>query len=136
MTALSFQFEPMPWMRDAPCSGAGDVFFAQRGRNASKLVAQAKAVCAGCPVRETCLAYALESRQRFGVWGGRTVKERNRIIRGGLPIARPKPPPAECATQAGYMRHYRDREPACDPCKQAHARAEEGRRVARRESAA
>lgn len=39
---------------------------------------QAKAVCAGCPVRAECLAYGLH--EPYGVWGGRTTRER-RLIR-------------------------------------------------------
>jgi WhiB family redox-sensing transcriptional regulator len=33
-------------------------------------VEQAKALCQQCPVRETCLASALERREPWGVWGG------------------------------------------------------------------
>lgn len=36
----------------------------------------AKAVCAGCPVRESCLSYALVADERIGVWGGTGEKER------------------------------------------------------------
>jgi WhiB family redox-sensing transcriptional regulator len=41
----------------------------------------AKAVCAQCPVREACLAHALSVREKDGVWGGCTERERRRIIR-------------------------------------------------------
>jgi WhiB family redox-sensing transcriptional regulator len=36
----------------------------------------AKKVCARCPVRPECLQWALETGQRFGVWGGLSEKER------------------------------------------------------------
>jgi WhiB family redox-sensing transcriptional regulator len=39
---------------------------------------EAKAVCAGCPLRTACLAYALECEE-FGVWGGATPEERTSI---------------------------------------------------------
>jgi WhiB family redox-sensing transcriptional regulator len=42
---------------------------------------QAKAICAQCPVREACLEYALATRERDGVWGGATERERRRMIR-------------------------------------------------------
>ena len=42
---------------------------------------EAKAVCGSCPVREPCLEYALANRERDGVWGGATERERRRIIR-------------------------------------------------------
>lgn len=33
-------------------------------------VERAKALCGPCPVREACLAGALERREPWGVWGG------------------------------------------------------------------
>ena len=33
-------------------------------------VEQAKALCRGCPLRESCLVGALERREPWGVWGG------------------------------------------------------------------
>jgi WhiB family transcriptional regulator, redox-sensing transcriptional regulator len=41
----------------------------------------AKEVCAGCGVRAACLEHALSSREKAGVWGGATERERRRIIR-------------------------------------------------------
>ena len=41
----------------------------------------AKAVCDVCAVRELCLEYALGYREKEGVWGGATERERRRIIR-------------------------------------------------------
>jgi WhiB family redox-sensing transcriptional regulator len=39
-------------------------------------IMQAKAICACCPVRRQCLAFALNTRQDHGVWGGMTEQER------------------------------------------------------------
>lgn len=36
----------------------------------------AKAVCGGCPVQAECLAWALARGERFGVWGGKSERER------------------------------------------------------------
>lgn len=41
----------------------------------------AKAVCGGCNVRVACLEHALTIREKVGVWGGATERERRRIIR-------------------------------------------------------
>lgn len=41
----------------------------------------AKSVCAECDVRLACLEYALNHREKQGVWGGATERERRRIIR-------------------------------------------------------
>lgn len=42
---------------------------------------EAKAVCAGCHVRVACLEHALAIREKQGVWGGATERERRRIVR-------------------------------------------------------
>ena len=41
----------------------------------------AKAVCAECGVRAACLEYALARREKVGVWGGATERERRRLLR-------------------------------------------------------
>ena len=49
----------------------------------------AKRVCHGCPIRETCGATAITHRERYGVWGGITEDERaaiKRVIRGVDPL--------------------------------------------------
>ena len=43
--------------------------------------ATAKAVCEQCDVRIACLEHALASREKQGVWGGATERERRRIVR-------------------------------------------------------
>ncbi|MCW2835946.1 MAG: whiB2 [Marmoricola sp.] len=44
---------------------------------------QAKKVCHGCEVREQCLAWALDTGQDHGVWGGLSEDERRRLKRVG-----------------------------------------------------
>jgi len=51
-------------------------------------VATAKAICAGCPVRDACLEFALVTRQDDGVWGGLDENERRRARRRGQDAAR------------------------------------------------
>jgi WhiB family redox-sensing transcriptional regulator len=41
----------------------------------------AKRICAVCPVRQVCLETALRNRERYGVWGGLTERERMRLGR-------------------------------------------------------
>lgn len=43
--------------------------------------ADAKAVCATCKVQVSCLEHALAIREKVGVWGGATERDRRRIIR-------------------------------------------------------
>lgn len=45
-----------------------------------------KKMCAGCPVRNECLAHALEYDEP-GIWGGTTKKERD-LMRAEVPTAR------------------------------------------------
>jgi WhiB family redox-sensing transcriptional regulator len=60
-----------------------ELFYVEgKGAAARDLVDQAKAVCARCDVRPQCLAYALERRMPFGVWGGLDDDERRAAITG------------------------------------------------------
>lgn len=44
--------------------------------------AQAKAICAECPVRLPCLEWALAVEEPYGVWGGHSEAERKQILMG------------------------------------------------------
>jgi WhiB family redox-sensing transcriptional regulator len=64
------------WMALAACDSANpDLFFPIRGES----VSLAKAICAGCAVREDCLEYAITYRERFRIWGGLSGRQRRRI---------------------------------------------------------
>ncbi len=66
------------WRDSAACRGIDpDVFYPVSDEEAEA----AKSICAICPVREPCLEYALANRERDGVWGGATERERRRMIR-------------------------------------------------------
>lgn len=56
------------WRDDAACRGHDDAdwWFSYRPDEQ----AQALRVCADCPVAGECLAYAADTRQEYGVWGG------------------------------------------------------------------
>ena len=43
--------------------------------------ANAKALCATCPVIEQCRSYALAAQEPYGIWGGMTEEERREEIR-------------------------------------------------------
>ena len=66
------------WRRNAACRGLDpEIFFPSLDDD----VVDAKAVCGSCLVQETCLEFALSVREKEGVWGGATEKERRRILR-------------------------------------------------------
>ena len=68
----------LPWRQHAACRGLDpEIFYPASDEEAGP----AKAVCGQCSVSTLCLDYALGSRERDGVWGGATEKERRRIIR-------------------------------------------------------
>jgi WhiB family redox-sensing transcriptional regulator len=69
-----------PWRSSAACRGLDPQLF-YPVTDEEHDAAPAKAVCAVCPVREPCLDHALGSREKEGVWGGATERERRRIIR-------------------------------------------------------
>ena len=85
----------MTWRDRAACLGVDPELFFPIGNTGPALmqIEEAKAVCRRCPVVDTCLAWALESGQDAGVWGGlsederRALKRRNaraRAARAGL----------------------------------------------------
>ena len=66
------------WRRHSACRGLDPgIFYPATDEEA----APAKVVCNVCAVRETCLEFALQGREKEGVWGGATEKERRRILR-------------------------------------------------------
>ena len=57
-----------------------EVFFAETPAD----VEYAKSLCGACPVKEACLAGALERREPWGVWGGELFVQ-------GVVVARKRP---------------------------------------------
>ena len=49
-----------------PCQDEPELFFAEHPGPLER----AKQLCTACPVRDLCLAAALERREPTGVWGG------------------------------------------------------------------
>lgn len=39
----------------------------------------ARLICAVCPVREQCLDYALENKERYGLFGGASETQRRKV---------------------------------------------------------
>lgn len=67
------------WVVDGLCGEVDPELFYPPPNSAAL---DAKSVCARCEVREVCLAYALENEERWGVWGGMTPTERQRLKKG------------------------------------------------------
>ena len=70
----------LTWKSQARCLGVDpEVFYPDEEDEAGAEIA--KQICAACPVREVCLEHAIAVREKWGVWGGLTARERRRIIR-------------------------------------------------------
>ncbi len=85
---------------DLPCRLVNpDLFFAESPAD----VEEAKALCLACPIRERCLAGALQRREPWGVWGGELFVQGVVVARKrprGRPRKHPLPEYAPAATQA------------------------------------
>ncbi len=71
------------WQARAACRDEDPELFFPVGNlgPAARQEAEAKAVCARCPVAAQCLAYAMRTGQDYGIWGGMTPDERRALAR-------------------------------------------------------
>jgi WhiB family transcriptional regulator, redox-sensing transcriptional regulator len=75
------------WRAAGACMHADpDLFFpiSATGR-AFEQVAKAKAICAGCRVRQECLDFARKHDVMHGIWGGTTPEDRRQARPGAAP---------------------------------------------------
>lgn len=71
--------QPAWWMADGACVTEGDLdaMFPVRADD-QRAAAQ---LCKSCPVVRECLAHALDNDEQYGVWGGRTERERRALLK-------------------------------------------------------
>lgn len=73
------------WMVKAACRNydhPDEIFFPTTTKGIAPDYTEAKRICFDeCPVRKTCLVYAIAHRESRGVWGGLSDLERKRIPR-------------------------------------------------------
>jgi len=66
------------WASRAECAGVDpELFFPERGEDTSV----AKAICAVCPVIDECLTHAIANDETYGIWGGKSERERRAMQR-------------------------------------------------------
>jgi WhiB family redox-sensing transcriptional regulator len=100
------------WMDEAACKGKPIEWWFPREGHGISSYADARRVCDGCPVRAECLAFAQDNGERFGMWGGFTIKDRQRLRRPIVAATTPGPCincGAPCPTRrddAGRPRKY------------------------------
>ncbi len=72
------------WQEEGLCRSADPLLFFhpqnERGSSRVRREQSAKRVCASCPVRLECADYAIRAREPYGVWGGLSEEERERIL--------------------------------------------------------
>ena len=73
------------WRELAACQGEELEIFFPVGSAGPALwqMHRATTICAGCPVAQECLSYALRTGQDHGIWGGLTSEERRDLRRAG-----------------------------------------------------
>lgn len=89
----------------------------------------ARIICAACPVRLACATGALERREKWGVWGGLTYRDR-KAVAAQYGYEPPGDPP-EHGTNARRVKWGC----TCPDCKAAHALYEAERRANARRAA-
>lgn len=72
--------EDQQWEHHAACLGVDPELF-YPGKEDPADLAAARAVCAECPVAADCLEYAILNGEKYGIWGGKSEKERRAIRR-------------------------------------------------------
>lgn len=73
----------MTWRNFGACLNEDPELFFPTGNSDPALlqIEKAKVVCGRCEIVDTCLCWAMESRQDAGVWGGLSVDERRALKR-------------------------------------------------------
>ena len=114
------------WMKRAACRGLpAEQFHPKRGAATAHL----KQLCSTCPVRHDCLDYAMINGEKYGIWGGKSERQRRALRKGSdtttaadgtivKPVALVDA--TKCGTQAGYQQHHRHGTDPCEPCIDAH----------------
>jgi WhiB family redox-sensing transcriptional regulator len=82
---VSAQVTDQLWQDKAACRGPQSaVFFPpshfERKDEKEARETRAKAICAGCSVRQPCLDFALRIREPHGIWGGLNEVERKQLL--------------------------------------------------------
>lgn len=117
MTAAAIDVPATNWP-DAACLGddPSDWF---PDTAAPEAIDPLRAVCWTCPVRDDCLAHAIEHREEYGVWGGMNYSQRHRIRKRTTTAAREwsqfHARKADEAKQAAKRARHRDDQPEPEP---------------------
>lgn len=78
----------MDWRHEAACRDEDPELFFPIGDTGPALmqIEEAKRVCRGCSVVDSCLQWALDTGQESGVWGGMSETDRRLARRRALRV--------------------------------------------------
>lgn len=65
--------------KGVPCEWKPELWFPEdieKPHEREIATATAKMLCKACPILKDCFSYALETNQRYGIWGGTEPDER------------------------------------------------------------
>ena len=83
-TTIQPTADPWAWQKRGVCRDRAYFFFyedgEQKGGPPQHREIRARQLCAQCPVRAQCAAYALRLHEPYGIWGGYTEAERAKIL--------------------------------------------------------
>ncbi len=69
------------WLEQAACRNKPVEWWFPDKEGSHHAYARARLICNACPVSVECLNYAIDNRIMFGMFGGRSAKERDEIRR-------------------------------------------------------
>ena len=90
---FALEYEEEIWRQDAACARLGVPTGSFLSEDLGD-IAQAKGICAECPVLAPCLEAAIERREPWGVWGGQLFRNGHLLAtkrRRGRPPKVPRP---------------------------------------------
>ena len=98
-----------------PCAHRpGDMWFATEDPKDRGALRTALRLCGECPFRVPCAQYAVDTDQRYGIWGGTTERKREAARLKGRPVAVGRPAPTH-----GKLSTYTKHLCRCDLCRGA-----------------
>lgn len=134
-TARPTPADAVDWRTRAACADGdpetADLFFCDgytwdNTHNRAR-AADAKAICARCPVQVECRTWATATGLPYAIAGGLTdLERRDQAPARGRPPG-PRPP---CGTPAAYQAHRRRGEKPCPPCRTAFSQDRQRRKGA------
>ena len=81
MKSMQLSLEYSPFDGTQLCKTVDpDLFFPDDYLNKEQ-IEQVKAICNDCWIKDKCLSFAMDNKEREGIWGGTTPADRKRLRR-------------------------------------------------------